>query len=128
VQNITHLGLYGLEKATKSDRKWFARHPWREYRIRPLVVGEDFRPGERDLPPGNWTRWALIKQLAPGVRARVFCAAPLGAVPIDNDRSIAELFDDILQHPGDHSTGRDSHSGQMCMRRFLPPQALAVSR
>jgi hypothetical protein len=108
------------EKTTQEDARWFEKHPNRSYRIRKYVAGEMARAAT--TPPwGRWDRWTLVKQLAPGVRARLVVHAPSGFVPYDTDENIAELFDYALdQPPLDQQFGVNSPGGQMAFRCFLP--------
>jgi hypothetical protein len=119
--SITSFGRFGQHKALRSDRKWFTQNPHREYRIRPLIPGE--APELHDLPPGNWTRWTCVRQLWPGFRARVFMAAPFGAVPVDADDVVADIFEFAIRNPNNRDVGRDTPGGQLFMSCFLPPWA-----
>ncbi len=58
--------LAAIDRASDLDRAWFARHPTRAYRLRPVVPGEF---GRGTFPSGT-QRLALVKQLLPGCRTR----------------------------------------------------------
>ena len=58
--------LAAIDRASDSDRAWFAHHPARAYRLRPTVPGEF--PGY--TYPAGAERLALVKQLLPGTRQR----------------------------------------------------------
>ena len=57
----------------EADRRWFERHPTRNYRFRPPYIGEPFAPPGFPIspaPPGFLVH-VLVTQLAPGIRTRV---------------------------------------------------------
>jgi hypothetical protein len=124
--------LQATEKASESDRKWFARNPHREYRIRHHIPGEFQVPGEppdsRYIDPTVWTRWTLIKQLKPGMRVRCGVRVLRGAEPVDADWTIGPLFEqvatgafyaDAMESGGEIT--KHSASGAAIMGAFLPP-------
>lgn len=69
------------EPTIKADARFFDRFPHREYRIRrmsrPEVAQLEAARGE-PLPPmrAGAARFTLVKQLAPGVRLRIFVPGP----------------------------------------------------
>jgi hypothetical protein len=100
-----------VEKATQDDARWFKKHAGRMYRIRRRFPGE---PSEAAPSRQGWT---IVKQLAPGVRTRMFIAAPLGFVPYDTDDNIGALMGFALSHPND--PGRSRESKELAQRSFL---------
>jgi hypothetical protein len=81
----------GLAKTL--DKEWFRSHPHRSHRIRPAVAGE--------MPGANAETYIVVRQLAPGVRMRVFFT-PVGPFP---EREAPEhiahaMFDLIRSAPG----------------------------
>jgi hypothetical protein len=120
--------LNRLEKATQDDARWFEKHPDRRYRIRK------FMPGEAPLPPTpprhrRLQGWTLLKQLAPGMRARTFIDAPEGFVPFDSDENVADLFGYALNPPPqDQRFGVDTRGGKIALDCFLPLSPKAVAR
>src|SRR4051794_8598929 len=52
------------------DEAWFARHPWRRYRVRPASAAE---VRERPEPAAAGKIWfAVVRQLRPGLHSRAF--------------------------------------------------------
>ena len=90
---------YGLNKAMRSDRKWFARNPSRLYRARPFVAGE-LPEGMAKPVNAAHTCWTLIRRMGPGFRGRVFIYLPDSASPLDSEEAIGGLFDGCLKGGG----------------------------
>jgi hypothetical protein len=88
-------------RAQMLDKEWFRSHPHRSHRIRPAVAGE--------MPGANAETYIVVRQLAPGVRMRVFFT-PVGPSPEgEAPEHIAHaMFDLIRKSP----------------RRLLPYQEL----
>lgn len=84
---ITAETLAAIDRASDLDRAWFARHPNRAYRLRPVVPGEF---GSGSFPVGA-QRLALVKQMLPGSRMRL----PFWAVrrPCSCDTCLSEIWD-----------------------------------
>jgi hypothetical protein len=104
-----------VERATQDDAQWFERHLRRTYRIRKHVPGE--LPARRHKATPDYEDWTLVKQLAPGLRVRMFITAPMGFVPYDTDDNIGELMDFALSRPNDPGTSRESK--ELVLRSFL---------
>lgn len=81
----------GLAKTL--DKEWFRSHPHRSHRIRRAVAGE--------IPGANAETYIVVRQLAPGVRMRVFFT-PVGPSPEgEAPEHIAHaMFDLIRSAPG----------------------------
>lgn len=78
------------------DAAWFKANPSRSHRLRPMFPGEEttlFDPGNRTALPPNHAFQVLVRQVQPGMRARV----PFGRnteVPIpDIEPLMHALFD-----------------------------------
>lgn len=61
-----------INVASERDRLFFERHPRRSCRVRPAIAGE--LPG-LTTPAEGWAMIA-VRQIAPGVRARMSFTAP----------------------------------------------------
>ena len=120
---IPRNGPRGLEKAMRSDRKWFARNQSRLYRARPFVAGE-LPANLNRRTPVNTAHWTLVRQIEPGVRYRVFIYIPIFAAPVDYDESVRAMFDSCLEGGG---------LAYFSIKRLQPtdeswPHAMALSR
>ncbi|HZZ21245.1 MAG TPA: hypothetical protein VFE60_01040 [Roseiarcus sp.] len=84
-----------LEDWSARDAAWFVAHPGRNHRVRCTVEGEF-------MPPDQHARWVAIRQIAPGVRARLAVEGPWRRfaewVGADEDR--AALLFELLAHRG----------------------------
>jgi hypothetical protein len=112
------------EKASKSDREWFARNPHRTYRVRRYIQGEFPSENADNIDPAKYELWTLVKQIEPGVRLRLRLAVKSGAEPIDADWVIAPLFNCLFNRTEAGAPEIvDSRSvlGQAIMNAFLPP-------
>jgi hypothetical protein len=116
MRNITLSANFASEeRASRSDRRWFARNPHRTYRVRPSLPGEF--PWERDDGiPATFTSWTLVKQIEPGLRIRLALPVRSGAKPIDADWTIGPLFENLLAG-GDFG----SAFSEALVNAFLPP-------
>ena len=67
----------GLDCVSQSDRLFFELHPERKYRIRYADQAEiEFLKATGDPTPTGWWVYAAVCNVAPGVRTKVFLAAP----------------------------------------------------
>lgn len=87
-----------------SDADWFAAHPFRSHRLRPLLSPDEAEQffaiaGEATpkAPPG-YELQVLIRQVAPGLRVRQMFFRRT-TIPIPDDEAIARaLFNIIAQN------------------------------
>jgi hypothetical protein len=68
-------------RVSQDDATWFAIHPKRNYRLRPVMAGEDLW--------GFGINFVAIYQLRPGTRMRMHCA---GCMPPDSERNARRMF------------------------------------
>jgi hypothetical protein len=71
----------------KDDQAWFAEHPDRSHRVRPVYVDE--------WPPEMRATATVIKQFEPGVRQRLCASLTCGstdALPWPPEGEITEIF------------------------------------
>ncbi len=71
-----------LQDALFGDRDWFAAHPGRRYRVRPVVLGEHGEGANGQPSPTH----SIVEQVRPGVRRRVPVSLNAAAV-----RDFAEI-------------------------------------
>jgi hypothetical protein len=104
------------ERASRSDRKWFARNPHRTYRVRRYIPGEFPWKRFNGIDPAKFTLWTLVRQIEPGLRIRLALPVRSGAKPIDADWTIGPLFECLL-------AGSDFGSAfsEALVNAFLPP-------
>src|SRR6266700_6907889 len=67
------------------DRAWFARHPRRSYRIRRSYPDE--APDHRRLG------WTIVRQVAPGLRARAVVELNTDTPPDEGEANARRLFE-----------------------------------
>lgn len=75
-------GRDAQSKALKNDRKWFARHSWRRYRMRPAMQGE--------WPDG--ASHTLVMRLSRYQQARFARRLPEGETAPNTDRELAAML------------------------------------
>lgn len=72
-----------IDDVSDDDRRWFERHFWRSYRLRPISEvkrrqQEIMLPKRRDVSQfvgaGDYV---IVEQIKPGVRLRICCACVL---------------------------------------------------
>jgi hypothetical protein len=67
-----------VDRAIDSDRRFFARHAGRSYRLRPAFPPEvgvlAVLDGRKIELPDDWLWFTAVRQFAPGVRVRAFAA------------------------------------------------------
>jgi hypothetical protein len=104
------------QRASNSDRKWFARNPHRTYRVRRCIRDEFPRKRFDGIDLAKFTLWTLVRQLEPGLRIRLALPVRSGAKPIDADWTIGPLFECLL-------AGSDFGSAfsEALVNAFLPP-------
>ncbi len=84
------------ERASNSDRRWFARNPHRTYRVRPSLPGEF--PWKRGSGiPATFASWTLVKQIEPGVRIRRRLFIRSGSTPVDADWTLGPLYERVCR-------------------------------
>jgi hypothetical protein len=76
MQNICALVLHSEDKKRppwqEDDRQWFARHPSRSHRLRPMFPGELFSGSAPSAPPApRHSVEVLVRQIQPGMRSRL---------------------------------------------------------
>lgn len=80
----------GVDSWKRDDEQWFRRNPKRSHRARPLVDGE--WPTLR----ASSAAFIIVRQLAPGVRARrPIILPPWLELPEDDDDFLAAAFDTV---------------------------------
>jgi hypothetical protein len=108
------------EKASKSDREWFARNPHRTYRVRRYIRDEFPRKDSDGIDLTEFTPWTVVKQIEPGRRLRQGFFVKSGIQPIDADWTLRPLFDCLVDcMPGLHGPG--TPLGEAIGNAFLPP-------
>ena len=80
----------------EADRRWFERHPTRQYRFRKPYVAEPFVPPGEVIPPvpTGWHVHILVAQIKPGIRTRtrvVHLFMPPASM-MNSDAWISDLF------------------------------------
>lgn len=103
-----------LEAVIEGDRRFFARHTERNYRIR-LMARAEIASGERAGfhfgPPLPGMRWvALIRQVHPGARFKAFCQFGEGA---DLDQPEAVCRDFYERAAGPEQIARGDRAGEL---------------
>lgn len=87
-----------FDAVSDGDRDWFKANPDRVYRLREISEAERATcPGK---PPGSsgLCSYIVVRQIRPGVRARVgFDAYPLHRPERFSDSACAKIFDEIKQ-------------------------------
>lgn len=73
------------DQAVEGDRRFFARHPSRTYRVRLLSRAEQaqletLHGGEFSFTPEAPVAFAVLKQLAPGTRVKAVVFGPREAI------------------------------------------------
>ena len=71
------------DRASDDDKAWFAAHPDRSYRIRPMVPGEHLGVAS--------PAWCAVHQLRPGWRIRMLGGR--GQLPPDTEQTGRYWFD-----------------------------------
>jgi hypothetical protein len=72
-----------IDDVSDDDRRWFERHFWRSYRLRPISEVERRQqeimwPGRRDVSQFVGARdCVIVEQIRPGERLRICCACVL---------------------------------------------------
>jgi hypothetical protein len=89
----------GKEKATKSDRNWFEKHPKRRWRIRPFIKDED--NGVHSVPPRGFRAFTFIERLPSGGFVRRFFVTCHGQ-PSNCDR-VAALISALWKFAGEET-------------------------
>jgi hypothetical protein len=89
--------------AWASDREFFNDHPRRSHRLRPAMDAEvsehEIATGEvLSCPPGMQIVTA-VKQLGPGVRARLLFVAPAVASWVDPPEDVCRTWYDLVFDP-----------------------------
>lgn len=92
------------ERMVEADAKFFDRFPHRSHRVRPASRSEmeanRLASGHKSLPASPGKRWfAVVKQIGPGVRARVFIENDAD-VEWEMDELHAEIVYDLQAKPG----------------------------
>lgn len=95
------------DQAVEGDRRFFARHPSRTYRVRVLSRAERaqmeaFQGGTFNLNPEAPIAFVALKQLAPGTRMKAVVFGPAFAIGEDlteaEARSVYEGYADLHPH------------------------------
>ncbi len=81
-------GAIWSSPGSDEDRRWFARHPRRSYRLRPAFADE--------APDGVTGGWTIVRQIAPGVRVRA-CVTLDHDDPDDGEANARRLFEQIRE-------------------------------
>jgi hypothetical protein len=87
VAAATHIAGHGRNaqsRALKNDRKWFARHHWRRYRMRPAM--------EAEWPDGWGASHTLVMRLSRFQHARIILRLREGETMPNTDREIAAML------------------------------------
>jgi hypothetical protein len=86
-------GLAPSDIATMLDKEWFRSHPYRSHRLRRAIPGE--------IPGASAETYIVVRQLAPGLRARG-SFKPTGPLPSDEapEHIAHAVFDLIMKFPG----------------------------
>ena len=88
-----------LKMSTPSGHAdWFAAHPHRQFRLRPLFPGEAFFVDDDFKAPDGWVVWHIIQRLAPGLRSKhTVCVDPEIAADANScDALVKALFELLL--------------------------------
>ena len=80
------------DKASNQDRKWFKKHPDRDFRIRKPVQGE-FPNSQLAVQDPCWTMYIIVYQAQPGARTRL----PLPLLEEHASQFAEELTDEMLE-------------------------------
>jgi hypothetical protein len=89
--------------ASESDRQFFQDHPRRSHRLRPAMSAEvsehEVATGEI-LPcsPGMQT-FTAVKQIQPGIRARLLFIAPAVVAWVDPPEHLCRAWYEFLRNP-----------------------------
>lgn len=95
------------DQAIEGDRRFFVRHPLRNYRVRLLSQAERaqmeaFQGGTFNLTPEAPIAFLALKQLAPGTRLKVVVFGPAFAIGEElteaEARSVYEGYADLHPH------------------------------
>jgi hypothetical protein len=125
VTNIAFSGnSHNEQRASNSDRRWFARNPHRTYRARREIRGEFFGKRSHGIDRADFTLWTVVKQIEPGTRLRLGLFVKRGAEPIDADWTLAPLFECLLSRVNARDfepATADSALGEAIINAFLPP-------
>lgn len=96
--------LHDFEAVIESDRRFFKRFPERRHRVRLASQSEiaDLRAasGSRLNLPKGFEYLTAVRQIAPGVRMRVFLHATAGAWDDLPEDVAARIFDETSRGTG----------------------------
>ena len=101
-----------LSEIDMDDARWFALHPERRFRLRPLVPGEPFLFDAGFVPPPGWAIWLIARKLAPGVRSKhTICVDPeIAADAVGSDSVVRAMFELMVVN----TTGKMVTTHQVC--------------
>ena len=116
----------GVDRATESDRRFFQRFPARNYRVRAMapaeiaqldtIVNGDMEP----LEPG-FRRFVVMRQIAPGLRFKVFRQAPAEKVGEEASEHIARSLYEFHLTENPQARAREEAMAAAIQRAGPPP-------
>jgi hypothetical protein len=75
--------------AAELDKHWFRTHPYRSHRVRRVIHGE--------VPAERPQTYAVVRQLKPGVRYRLYFDAPAALPDSEAPEHVAHAIFDLTQ-------------------------------
>lgn len=93
-----------VDRVLESDRRFFRRRPDRQHRVRLVSRAEialnNLVGGQHAEPPAGCSHFVVVKQLAPGVRTRVFLVAASDASTDVAESAARAIFDNTFRNTG----------------------------